>query len=219
MKYDWSVVWEYRWELLGGVYVTFIIALLTMAIAIPLGIAVMMLRQSGNAVLRWCGGFFVEFFRNIPLILLVVWVFYAIPIFFGVRMGNFATSVTALVLGIAAYNAENFRAGVNSVRRGQSEAGLALGMSQWQVTRVVVLPQAIRRVVPVLASTWVSLFKATSLVSVINVVELSYVGTAIRGETFRVLEILTAVAVIYWLLGYPQAKLADFLNRKYGVVE
>ncbi|HEV2978450.1 MAG TPA: ABC transporter permease subunit, partial [Casimicrobiaceae bacterium] len=101
----------------------------------------------------------------------------------------------------------------------QTEAALALGMSRWQAMREIVLPQAARRVLPVLASTWVSLFKDTSLVSVIAVGELAYTAMRIRSQSFRVLEMLTAMAAIYWALGYPQAKIVDWLHRKFGVSE
>ena len=83
----------------------------------------------------------------------------------------------------------------------------------------MVVPQALRRILPVLASTWVSLFKDTSLVSVIAVSELAYVAMQIRAQTFRVLEMLTAMAAIYWLLGYPQAKLVDWIQRRFAVTE
>jgi polar amino acid transport system permease protein len=83
----------------------------------------------------------------------------------------------------------------------------------------IVLPQAIMRVLPALASTWVSLFKDTSLVAIISVPELSYVSLKLRAESYRILEVLTAVAVIYWLLGYPQAKLVDWIHRRWKVVE
>ena len=92
-------------------------------------------------------------------------------------------------------------------------------MSRAQALRRVVAPQALRRITPVLASTWVSLFKDTSLVSVIAVTELAYVSMQIRAQTFRVLEMLTAMALIYWLLGYPQAKLVDWIQRRYAVTE
>jgi ABC-type amino acid transport system permease subunit len=92
-------------------------------------------------------------------------------------------------------------------------------MSRAQALRRVVLPQAVRRITPVLASTWVSLFKDTSLVSVIAVTELAYVAMQVRAQTFRVLEMLTAMAAIYWLLGYPQAKLVDWIQRRYAVTE
>ena len=120
---------------------------------------------------------------------------------------------------MTAYNAETFRAGINSIRRGQVEAAMALGMSRTQALRRVIVPQALRRVLPVLASTWVSLFKDTSLVSVIAVSELAYVTMQIRSQTFRVLEMLTAMAAIYWLLGYPQAKLVDWIQRRFAVTE
>lgn len=219
MKYDWSVIWTYRDQLVDGVIVTVLLTVITMAVAVPGGIAVMMLRQAKFKPLNWLGTSFVEFFRNLPLILLIYWAFYVLPILVEWTISPFATGVTALALAISAYNAETFRAGVNSIRKGQSDAALALGMSRWQVMYRVILPQATRRVLPVLASTWVSLFKDTSLVSVIAVGELAYNAMQIRAQTFRILELLTAMAVIYWLLGYPQAKLVDWIHRKYGVKE
>jgi polar amino acid transport system permease protein len=219
MKYDWSIIWQYREQLAEGVAITVLLTVITMAVAIPGGIAVMMLRQSKIKPLNWLGTIFVEFFRNLPLILLIYWAFYVLPILVEWTVSAFATGVIALALAISAYNAETFRAGVNSIRKGQSDAALALGMSRWQVMYKVILPQAIRRILPVLASTWVSLFKDTSLVSVIAVGELAYTSMQIRSQTFRILEMLTAMAVIYWFLGYPQAKLVDWIHRKYGVKE
>jgi His/Glu/Gln/Arg/opine family amino acid ABC transporter permease subunit len=219
MKYDWGVIWQYREQLAEGVMITVLLTVITMAAAIPGGIAVMMLRQAKIKPLNWLGTVFVEFFRNLPLILLIYWAFYVLPILVEWTVSAFATGVIALALAISAYNAETFRAGVNSIRKGQSDAALALGMSRWQVMYKVILPQAVRRILPVLASTWVSLFKDTSLVSVIAVGELAYTSMQIRSQTFRILEMLTAMAVIYWCLGYPQAKLVDWIHRKYGVKE
>ena len=121
---------------------------------------------------------YVEFFRNLPLILVVYWAFYVLPILTGLGLSPLATGLAALALNVTAYNAETFRAGINSIRRGQVEAAMALGMSRVQAMRRVVVPQAVRRILPVLASTWVSLFKDTSLVSVIAVTELAYVVDA-----------------------------------------
>src|SRR5437762_629720 len=106
-----------------------------------------------------------------------------------------------------------------AVRCGQVEASMALGMTRAQALRRVIVPQALRRILPVLASTWVSLFKDTSLVSVIAVTELAYVSMQVRSQTFRVLEMLTAMAGLYWLLGYPQAKLVDWTQRRMRVTE
>jgi polar amino acid transport system permease protein len=186
---------------------------------VPCGIVVAMLRMYAIAPVRALATGYVELFRNLPLILVVFWVFYVLPILTGLALSPLTTGLLALVLNVTAYNAETFRAGINSIRKGQVEAAMALGMSRATALRRVVLPQALRRITPVLASTWVSLFKDTSLVSVIAVSELAYVAMQIRAQSFRVLEMLTAMAVIYWLLGYPQAKLVDWIERRWAVKE
>jgi His/Glu/Gln/Arg/opine family amino acid ABC transporter permease subunit len=219
MTFDWAVAWTHRAALAEGVVITALLTILTMMIAVPGGLLVMLLRQSSFVVLRGLGTAFVEFFRNLPLILLVYWSFYVLPTLVDVQLSPFATGLVALSLNVSAYNSETFRAGVNSIRKGQVDAALALGMSGWQVMRKVVLPQAVRRILPVLASTWVSLFKDTSLVSVIAVGDLAHAALQIRSQTFRVLEMLTVMAMLYWLLGYPQAKLVDWIHRRFGVAE
>lgn len=219
MNLDWSVVWQHRAELLQGVGMTVLLTVLTMAVAVPGGIVLALMRLSRSRVLSGASAAFVEFFRNLPLILVVYWAFYIMPVLVEVQFSAFTTGLVALCLNVSAYNAETFRAGINSIRKGQAEAAIAMGMSRWQAMRQVVLPQAWRRVLPVLASTWVSLFKDTSLVSVIAVGELAHVALQVRSQTFRVLEMLTAMAAIYWLLGYPQAKLVDWIHRRFGVKE
>jgi polar amino acid transport system permease protein len=219
MRLDWSVVWTHREALLQGAAVTVLLTLLTMLIAVPGGIVLMLLRQSRFRLLGAIGTGFVEFFRNLPLILLVYWAYYVVPILVDMQLSAFSTGLAALALNVSAYNAETFRAGVNSIRKAQTDAALAIGMSQFQAMRKVVLPQAVRRILPVLASTWVSLFKDTSLVSVIAVGDLAHTALQIRSQTFRVLEMLTAMATLYWLMGYPQAKLVDWIHRRYGVTE
>ena len=219
MNFDWSVVVDHRAELFAATGTTILLTVLTMAIAVPCGIVIAAARLYAWTPVRAMATVYVELFRNLPLILVVYWAFYVLPISTGVGLSPFATGLAALALNVTAYNAETFRAGLGSIRRGQLEAAMALGMSRVQALRRVVLPQALRRILPVLASTWVSLFKDTSLVSVIAVSELAYVAMQIRAQTFRVLEMLTAMAAIYWLLGYPQAKLVDWLQRRFAVTE
>lgn len=219
MNLDWSVVWRNADALVEGTELTIALAVLTMVIAVPGGILLAMMRMSRSRVLSGISVSFVELFRNLPLILVIYAAYYVMPVALGVAFSPFITGLAALCLNVSAYNGETFRAGIASIRRGQSEAAFALGMSRGQAMWRVVLPQAARRVLPVLASTWVSLFKDTSLVSVIAVGELAYASMRIRSQTFRVLEMLTAMAVIYWMLGYPQAKFVDWLHRKYGVNE
>jgi len=219
MNLDWSVVWRNGDVLLAATGTTIMLTVATMAIAVPCGIVVAVLRLYGWSPLRSLATAYVELFRNLPLILVVYWAFYVLPILTGLGLSPLATGLAALSLNVTAYNAETFRAGINSIRRGQVEAAMALGMTRLQALRRVVVPQALRRVLPVLASTWVSLFKDTSLVSVIAVTELAYVSMQIRAQTFRVLEMLTAMAALYWLLGYPQAKIVDWIQRRWSVTE
>jgi His/Glu/Gln/Arg/opine family amino acid ABC transporter permease subunit len=219
MNLDWSVVWQYRYDLLHGVLLTIALTFVTMLVAVPGGILLAMMRLSKSRVFSGLSLAFVELFRNLPLMLVVYWAFYVMPVLFDIQFSAFTTGLIALCLNVSAYNSETFRAGINSIRVGQTNAGLALGMSRAQVLQKIVLPQAWRRVLPVLASTWVSLFKDTSLVSVIAVGDLAHTALQIRSQTFRVLEMLTAMAVIYWLLGYPQAKLVDWIYRKFEVRE
>jgi polar amino acid transport system permease protein len=219
MTLDWAVVWRHRDALIAGTATTFLLTIATMAIAVPGGIVVAVLRLYAWRPVRALATGYVELFRNLPLILVVYWAFYVLPILTGLGLSPLATGLAALSLNVTAYNAETFRAGINSIRRGQVEAAMALGMTRAQALRRVIVPQALRRILPVLASTWVSLFKDTSLVSVIAVTELAYVSMQVRAQTFRVLEMLTAMAVLYWLLGYPQAKLVDWTQRRMKVTE
>jgi polar amino acid transport system permease protein len=219
MTFDWSVIWTHRAALFEGAALTVGLTVLTMLLAVPGGIVLALMRLSSNKLLQAASLAFVEFFRNLPLILVIYWAFYVMPMAFNVQFSAITTALVALVLNVAAYNAETFRAGINSIRKGQMEAALAMGMSRRQAMFKVVIPQAGRRILPVMASTWISLFKDTSLVSVIAVSELAYTAMQIRAQTFRVLEMLTAMAVLYWLMGYPQAKLVDWIHRKYGVKE
>ncbi len=219
MNLDWSVVWENRGALLEGAGITISLAVTTMAAALPLGLGIAVLRESRWRVIRLLTTAYVEMFRSTPLILQIYWAFYVMPVALGLRLDAITTALFGLIFNIGAYNSETFRAGLRSIRTGQHNAGMALGMSPFQVFRTVVFPQALRRVLPALASTWISLFKDTSLVSVIAVGDLSYASLQLRSQTFRVFEFLTAMAVLYWAMGYPQAKLVDHLHRRFKVTE
>lgn len=219
MSFDWSIIWKSLPALGHGALITIALTVLTMLFATPLGILIALMRESRFKVIALIATCYVELLRNLPIILVVYWAFYVLPMMSGLAFSPFLTGLVALVANNAAYNSETFRSGIRSIRKGQTEAGLALGMSEWETFRKIVLPQASRRVLPVLATTWVTLFKDTSLVSVIAVGDLAHTALQIRSQTFRVIELLTAMAAIYWLLGYPQAKIVDWIHRKYGVTE
>ena len=219
MIFDWSVVWSSLPRLLSGAWMTIWLTVVTMVLAIPGGLLLALMRLSPLRVVSGAATAFVEFFRATPLILQIYWVYYVLPAYFDLQLSQLATAIVGLTCNISAFNSETFRSGIVSIRQGQWNAGLALGMRRADVFVRVVFPQAVMRVLPALASTWVSLFKDTSLVAIISVPELSYVALQLRAETYRILEVLTAMAALYWLMGYPQAKLVDWIHRRYQVVE
>ncbi len=219
MTFDWNIVWSSLPRLLDGAWMTIWLACVTMLLAIPGGLILALLRLSKIRPLAIAATGFVEFFRATPLILQIYWVYYVLPAYFDVQLSQIATAIVGLVCNISAFNSETFRSGIVSIRQGQWNAAYALGMTQTNVFLRIVAPQALMRVLPALASTWVSLFKDTSLVSIIAVAELSYVSLQIRAETYRILEVLTAMAALYWLMGYPQAKLVDWIHHRFKVAE
>jgi His/Glu/Gln/Arg/opine family amino acid ABC transporter permease subunit len=218
-QFDWSVIpenWGLFWE---GAQMTVYLTVMTMALALVGGLVLALLRLSPSRPVRDATTAFVELFRATPLLLQLYWFFYVLPATFGVGLSPELSALVGLTLNVSAFNSETFRAGIVSIRSGQVDAGLALGMTRAQVMRRVVLPQAVWRVLPPLASTWVSLFKDTSLVSTIAVADLSYNALLVRTRSYRVLEVLTALALMYLVLAYPQAKLTDWLYRTFRVEE
>jgi His/Glu/Gln/Arg/opine family amino acid ABC transporter permease subunit len=219
MTFDWSVVWDNLPRLLEGAWMTIWLTVVTMALALPGGLILALLRLSPLWLVSAPATAFVEFFRATPLILQIYWAYYVLPAYFDIQLSQLSTAIVGLTCNISSFNSETFRAGIVSIRAGQWNAGLALGMSRSEVFIRIILPQAVMRVLPALASTWVSLFKDTSLVSIISVTDLSYMALKVRSETYRILEVLTAMAVLYWLMGYPQAKIVDWIHRRWKVVE
>jgi len=219
MTLDWGVLWDHRDQFLHGVLVTIELTVITMALAMPFGLVLAFMRLSRLRVIRGLTTAFVELFRSTPLLLQVYWAFYVLPSLLDVQFSALTTALIGLVCNVGSFNSETFRAGILSIRVGQTNAALALGMGRWDAMRHIILPQALRRVLPALATTWISLFKDTSLVSTIAVGDLSYEALQVRSETYRILEVLTGMAAIYWLLGYPQAKLVDLIHRRWRTVE
>ena len=219
MGYQWhfDVIAERFDFLLGGLGLTVGLSLLTMAASLVLGLLVALARLSPWSPLQAAAAAYSDFLRGTPLLVQLLWVYYSIPILTGVAFSPFVSAAIALTLNLSAFVSEVYRAGIASIGRGQREAALALGMSNWQAMRRVILPQSVRRVLPPLGSIWVSLFKDTALVSVIAVPELMYRGKVLSIETYRPLEVYTAVALIYFVVTYPQARGVDWLFERIRV--
>ncbi|MFA6214837.1 MAG: amino acid ABC transporter permease [Candidatus Micrarchaeia archaeon] len=203
--YSWNfnVVLAYKEAIFSGAVTTLELAFLTIIIGSVLGLLLCLMRLSGNRPLSLASAAFTEIFRDLPLLVVLIWMFYAIPSLFDIRMSAFDTAALGLSLNLAAFASDIFRAGMQAIPRGQREASLALGLSEWQALREVVLPQAAAVVLPPLTGRYIETIKLTSLASVIAVNELLHVGGNIIALTYRPLEVYTVVALVYWLMIAP----------------
>jgi len=164
--------------------------------------------------LQWCLIAFVEVFRCTPLLVQIVWVYYALPVLLGVQIPATVAAILTLSCYTGAFYAEIFRGGIMSIERGQWDAARALGLRPWIMMRQVILPQAIRRMIPPFVNQSITQLKNTSLVSTIAVPDLLYNGSLITADTYRPLEVYTVVAVIYFVLLFPSTMLAQWYERR-----
>jgi polar amino acid transport system permease protein len=199
---------------LWGAWITVLYTVGSIAIGLVLGLAVCFARLSGIGPLNWLAQGFQELFRCTPLLVQLLWIYYALPLLLGFDMPNWAAALLTLSLYAAAFYAEVFRGGIVSIDKGQFEAGAAIGMSGWQVMRRIILPQAIRRMMPAFINQSVTQFKNTSLVSVISVADLTYMASIVNGQTYRPLESYTVVAVLYFVILFPMMKFADYIEYR-----
>ena len=199
--------------LLRGAVVTVEISVLAMALAIVCGLALALLRLYGIAPLRWVAVAYIEVIRGTPLLIQLYLIYYGLPNV-GIRLNAFAAAVLGLGLNYAAYEAENYRAGIQAVARGQMEAALSLGMPRWLALRAVVLPQAVRVVIPPVTNDFIALFKDSSLVSVITMVELTKVYGMLALTTYDFMGLGLMTAAIYFGLSFPVSLIARHLERK-----
>jgi His/Glu/Gln/Arg/opine family amino acid ABC transporter permease subunit len=203
-------------SLLRGVVVTLEITGLSLLLAVILGLIAGQLRLSRSRWIRLPVTVYIDFFRTTPMLVQLVWIFYVVPIVMGIKATAFQSGVIALSLNYAAFFAEIFRAGVTSISYGQTYAGAALGMTNFQIMRRIIYPQVFRRMLPPLGSMTVSLLKDSSLVSVIGIADLMHAGQNVIAWTFRSIEAMTVVAFLYLFMTYPIAWFSDYLHKRSG---
>ena len=195
---------EQRWRLIfDGLQATLIISAASTLCGSALGVLICALRMSANRMLCGLGRTYIFIIRGLPVLLLLMFIFYVA--FASVNINPLAVAVIAFGINFSAYVAEMFRSGIESVAPGQTEAGLALGFTRFQTFRRIVLPQAMRRILPVYRGEFISLVKMTSVVGYIGVHDLTRAGDIIRSRTFEAFFPLVLVALLYfaivWLLG------------------
>ncbi|WP_029009773.1 amino acid ABC transporter permease [Azospirillum halopraeferens] len=211
--WDFQVVVQ-SWDLfLIGLWLTLLYTVGSIVLGVVIGLLVCFARLSDFAVVRIAARSYQEIFRCTPLLVQILWFYYALPLLIGVSIDNSVAAILTLSLYVGAFYAEIFRGGIASIERGQHEAAAALGMSGGQAMRRIILPQAAKRMLPAFINQSVIQFKNTSLISVISVGELAYMAAVVNGETYRPLEAYTVVAVLYFLLLFPLTQMADRLER------
>ena len=217
--YSWhfDVIWQYRAVFLRGALMTAKLTVWSLVIGVVLGLALGMMRSSMRALLRTPAAFYIEFFRATPVLVQLVWIYYSLPILTGLQMGNVASLAIGLGLHAAAYFAEIFRAGIASVERGQTDAAKSIGMSYAQMMRRIVMPQAVRRMIPPFINELATLIKLTTLGSVLAVYELLHESNNLINNTYRPLEIYTALAVAFAVIIYPFIWLSQRLEGYWRV--
>jgi polar amino acid transport system permease protein len=211
-KLDFGVLLEYMPQLLNGLKWTIIISILAVIGGSMLGMAGALARISKNRFLNLIAAIYVEWIRNTPLLVQILFLYFGIGMF--IHFSALIATVIALSIFAGAYITEIFRAGIQSVHKGQREAALSLGMTEAQCMGLVILPQAFKRVLPPLAGQFISLIKDSSLVSVIAVEELTYAARNTITMTFRAFEVYIVVAVFYFSLSFILSRSVRVLEER-----
>jgi polar amino acid transport system permease protein len=216
MGYEWDfgVVLRDLDLLLLGLGNTLKVTAVALACGVPLGLVAALLRLARSRWLRLPAGLFIEFFRATPPLVQLFWFFFALPILLDVRIDPFEAAALTLSLQSSAFFAEVFRGGIISIEASQWEAGRALGMTQAQLLRRVILPQAVKRMIPAFLERVIELMKTTSLVAAISYADLLYQANAVSQATFRPLEVFTVAAGLYFAVLFPTSLAARGLERR-----
>jgi His/Glu/Gln/Arg/opine family amino acid ABC transporter permease subunit len=190
------------------------LAVPAIALGFVLGVFVGLARLAGTRWIRVPATMYVEFFRGVPLVMVIFWIWIVIPQLLRLPIPEYGVALTAFVIFEAAYFGEIVRAGVQSVPRGQVEAATAVGMTGAQTMRYVVLPQALKNMVPSLVTQMIVLFKDTSLASIIGYVDLTKAAQIVNNREIKPFELYLFIAVVYWICTYSMSLVARRLERR-----
>jgi polar amino acid transport system permease protein len=204
---------EYLPDLLKGAVISVELTMSVMALSLVLGLVVALARLTRVRAIRAVSTFYMEIIRGTPALLQLFYIYFVFPAF-GIRFEPFTAGVIGLTINYAAYLSEVYRAGIQAVAKGQLEAAQALGMSRTLMMRLIILPQAIRIIVPPLGNYFISLFKDTALASIITVKELLFTGQIIAATNFQYFTIFTIIGAIYLALSYPGSLGVQYLERR-----
>ena len=214
--FDWEFAWEVLPALLEASLVTVQATVLGMLLALVLGLAWAILRRSASPAISWLATSCVEFIRSTPLLVQIYFLFYVLPNF-GLTFSPLVTGVVALGIHYSAYTAEVYRAGIDNVPKAQWEAAMALNLSRFDALKSIILPQAIPPMIPAMGNYLVSMFKETPILAAITVNELLQAAKLIGADTFRYLEPLTLVGIVFLVVSLVSARFVEHLELRLAV--
>ena len=213
-EWDFYTVAQSMDLFIQGMGVTFTYTIGSILLGIVFGLMAAFARLSRFFILRLLARTYQEIFRCTPLLVQILWAFYALPLLLGFTISNQVAGLLTLSLYVGAFYGEIFRSGINSIDKGQTEAGAAVGMSSRQIMWNVIMPQAVKKMLPSFINQSVIQLKNTSLLYAISVAELTYMTYVVNGETYRPLESYTVAAVLYFILLFPMTQFADYFERR-----
>ncbi|WP_296334286.1 amino acid ABC transporter permease [Veillonella sp. LMAG:2] len=217
MSFDWSLIWDNIPILLQGAVITIQITVMAVGCGFFIGMIAALANLSRFTIVRLLVKCYVELFRGTPLLVQIFMIYFALPMVIGQSINPYVAAVTACSINSGAYVSEIFRAGIQSIDKGQMEAGRSLGLTWAQTMRYIVMPQAFKAIIPPLGNEFIAMMKDTSLVSVIGFEELTRRGQLIIARTYGSFEIWTAVAIIYLIMTLSISQLVAFLERRYNI--
>ncbi|HEY0234966.1 MAG TPA: amino acid ABC transporter permease [Afipia sp.] len=217
MGFDFNILLQYKDLLLHGLLVSFQLTLLAIIGGMFIGTLLALMRMSSIWIVSALAGAYVNFLRSLPLILVIFWFYVLTPKIVGHPIDAYSSVLIAFILFEAAYYCEIIRAGISSVKRGQVQAGLAVGFGYLSAMRYVVLPQALRNMLPVLLTQAIIMFQDTSIVYVVGVRDFLTTADVVANSTNRPIELYSAVAVVYLVICFTASRLVGTLQRRYAL--
>jgi polar amino acid transport system permease protein len=215
MQAFWRDTVEFLPILMSGVALTIVVTIGSLLLSTVLGLIWALMRVSGIGVLSGLSAGLINVIRGIPIIVLLFYLYFVMPEF-GVTMSALQAAILGLGIAYSAYQAENFRAGIEAIDKGQIEAAQAIGMSWWQTMRRVVLPQAVKIVLPPYGNVMIMMLKDSSQASTITVAELALQGKLIASSTFKNTSVFTLVALMYLTMSIPLILLVRHFEKRAG---
>jgi polar amino acid transport system permease protein len=214
--FNWELVIDWLPEFLNGAWATIWISFFSLIVALIVGLLIGLIRISRSKIAKFVTQSYVDIFRGTPVLIQIFFIYNGLP-FFGIDLPDVFLGILAVGLNSSAYVAEILRGALEAIERGQMEAARSLGMSYGQAMRRIIIPQAVRIVIPPLTGEYNTLVKKTALLSVISIDELTRVGQRVLGVTFRPVEAWVPVFVIYFIINYVINRLSNLLEAKMAI--